>query len=576
MQQNVVQLFAQKLADEHVKRVYLMIGGAITYIADAIHKLNYTKTVCVHHEQAAAFAAEAEGRLSDAPGIAIATSGPGATNLVTGIASCYFDSVPAIFITGQISTADCCRSAGVRQLGFQETSIIDVVKPITKYCVQVKNAEQAVQSLDYAFHIARNGRPGPVLIDLPMDVQLQPGPDHIAAQAFNEGSVPSVLEDDPSLEQLFSLLSEAKRPVVMIGGGVRAARCADQLGQFLERLQLPAVSSLMGLDALPGDHPLRLGFIGMFGNRWANWALAKADFVLVLGSRLSANQTGANIPAFLTGKTLYRVDCDKGELSARVKAQHCVTADLSAFLKAALGATAKQKGLPLSTDNWLAAIRKVQRLSDDVSELKTEGINPNWFMRELSAASPLAAAFVSDVGNNQLWAAQSLRTRAGQRILNSCGLGAMGFALPAAMGAAFATGKPVVSICGDGGCLVNVQELQTIARNRLPVKIVVLNNQVLGLVRLYQDNFLGGRLVASQWGYDAPDFVSLAQAFKIPASSVDSKEAVSKGLADLWRDPQRPYLLEVTIPHDTPVAPNMIFQNTHDAMHPPCELDVCY
>ena len=248
----------------------------------------------------------------------------------------------------------------------------------------------------------------------------------------------------------------AKRPLVLVGGGIRAARCADPLRKFLERLQLPAVSSLMGLDALPGEHPLRMGFIGVYGNRWANWALAKADFLLVLGSRLNTRQTGANIPAFLANKTLYRVDCDDGELSGRVKAQHCVAADLSAFLKAALGALEKRKILPLATENWLAAIRKVLLLSDDVRELKTEGINPNRFMRELSAASPLAAAFVSDVGNNQLWAAQSLRTRAGQRILNSCGLGAMGFSLPAAMGAAFATGKPVVSISGDGGYFLSI------------------------------------------------------------------------------------------------------------------------
>ena len=486
----------------------------------------------------------------------------------------YFDSVPAIFITGQISTEECCHAATVRQVGFQEANIIDVVKPITKYCVQLQNAEDAVQSLDYAFYIACSGRPGPVVIDFPTNVQLLAEPEHAATPSFTKSAAPFFAEDDPALEQLFSLLASAKRPLVLVGGGIRDARCAEQLRQFLERLQLPAVSTLMGLDALPGDHPLRLGFIGVYGNRWANWALAKADVLVVLGARLNSRQTGANLPAFLTNKTLYRVDCDAGELSGRVQARHCVAADLSAFLNAALLAVARHKTSPLLTENWLASIQKVQSLSDDVHELKTDGINPNVFMRELSAASPLAAAFVADVGNNQLWAAQSLRTRAGQRILNSCGLGAMGFSLPAAMGAAFATGKPVVSISGDGGFLINNQELQTISRNRLPVKMVVLNNQVLGLVRGYQDNFFGGRLVASQWGYDAPNFVALAQAFNIQASSIDSKDTVAKGLADLWRDPLRPYLLEVKISHDMLVVPNMIFQNTHDAMYPPCELDV--
>lgn len=562
------------LADQQVKRAYLMIGGMITHLVDAIHSLNYTDIVCVHHEQAAAFAAEAEGRLSGIPGVAIATSGPGATNLITGIASCYFDSVPAVFITGQVDSDACRHPSTIRQAGFQETNIVDIVRPITKYCVQAKDASHAVQSLEYAFRVARGGRPGPALIDLPTDIQLLPEPEIIAPQSFNERADAVFSKDDPSLPQLFSLLSSAKRPLVLLGGGVRAARCDTQLRTFLEELQIPAVSSLMGLDALPGDHPLRVGFIGVYGNRWANWALAKSDFLLVLGSRLTVRQTGANPEALLKNKTIFRVDCDAGELSGRVKAQHCVAADLSAFLDAALGAVRARRAAPLPTQDWLVSIRGVQALSDDVSELKTDGVNPNRFMRDLSAASPLAAAFIPDVGCNQLWAAQSLRTQAGQRILNSGGLGAMGFSLPAAMGATFATGKPVVAICGDGGCLVNLQELQTISRNRLPVKIVVLNNHVLGLVRGYQDNFFGGRVVASQWGYDAPQFVALAQAFHIGASSVESNETVAKGLADLWRDPYSPYLLEVKLSHDMLVVPNMIFGNAHDAMYPSRALNV--
>jgi acetolactate synthase-1/2/3 large subunit len=574
LKQTIAQLFAKFLAEQNIKRVYLMSGGMITYLIDAIHELNNTRIVCVHHEQAAAFAAEAEGRLSDVPGVAIATSGPGATNLLTGIASCYFDSVPTVFITGQVGRNDYRRSAEVRQSGFQETNIVDIAKPITKYCVQAQSYSHAITSLEYAFKLARCGRPGPVLIDLPTDIQVLTEPDGDMPPSFDNSHSVCISEQDPSIVKLFSLLLSAKRPLVLIGGGVRTAHCNNLMQILLEALQIPAVCTLMGLDALSGNHPLRIGFIGVYGNRWANWALARADFLLVLGSRLDVRQTGMDIPKFLDNKTLYRVDCDEGELSGRIKANYSIAADLSDFLKVAQGFVTDNNISPLPTEHWKATIRRVQSLSDDVTEIDTNAINPNSFMRDLSVASPFAAAFISDVGNNQMWAAQSLRTREGQRILNSGGLGAMGYSLPAAIGAAFSTGRPVVSISGDGGLLVNIQELQTISRNRLPVKIVVLNNHVLGLVRGYQDKFFGGRVVATQWGYDAPNFVALARAFNIPAMCVEANDSVAMGLAELWRDPQSPYLLEVKIPHDMIVLPNMMFGNSLDEMYPPIDLNV--
>ncbi len=572
----VAEQYARILAEHQIKRVYLMAGGMITHLMDAIHTLGYTKIVCMHHEQAAAFAAEAEGRMTDAPGIAVATSGPGATNLVTGIASCYFDSVPALFITGQVNRDECLGNQGTRQAGFQETNIVELVRPITKHCIQAADAEEAVRSLVQAFAISRSGRPGPVLIDLPTNIQTLPAPEVHASQAARHSGDGGIERTDAFLEPLQTALRQAKRPLALIGGGVRAARCAGPLRRFLETLQLPAVSSLMGLDVLPGDHPLRVGFIGVYGNRWANWALAKADVLLVLGSRLDIRQTGADLPTFLKDKVIFRVDCDPSELAGRVKARHALAMDLAAFLEEAASAASRSLLPPLPTTSWLAAVRAAQAHCDDTDEVQTEAIHPNRFLRNLSKVSHRAAAFVPDVGNNQMWAAQSLRPSADQRLLCSGGLGAMGFAMPAAMGAAFATGRPVVAITGDGGCLVNIQELQTISRNRLPVKLVVLNNRVLGLVRGYQETLFSRRVVATDWGYDAPDFVAVARGFGIPASRIESRDAVATGLAALWQDPSSPYLLEVMIPHDMIVAPNLMHGSTLGSMNPPRPLPVAH
>ena len=352
MYNNTVAIhFASMLQKAGIKRVFTMAGGMITHLLDAIHSIGSIDIVCMHHEQAAAFAAESEGRISNCPGIVIATSGPGATNLMTGVASCYFDSIPAIFITGQVPIQDCVNEQHARQTGFQETNIVEIVKSITKSSCQPKNAVDAIFCLMHSFHIACSGRPGPVLIDLPMDVQMLPvegvGP------AYSPDAVDSsVSSNDFSIIQLFSLLSKAKRPLALIGGGVRAARSSQKVRHFLERLNIPAVSSLMGLDVLPGDHPLRMGFIGVYGNRWANWALAKADFLLVLGSRLNVRVTGGDIPRFLNDKTLFRVDCDQSELQGRVKAQHSVQADLSSFLQAANQYSAIREIAPLEATNF--------------------------------------------------------------------------------------------------------------------------------------------------------------------------------------------------------------------------------
>lgn len=551
------------LAQRGVRHVFELTGGMITHLLDSLHHRDDIQIVSVHHEQAAAFAAEATARMTGVPGVAMATSGPGATNLITGIGSCFFDSVPVVFITGQVNTHELRGHSGVRQAGFQETDIVAVASPLTKAAWQVTSAADLPAALAEAFRIALEGRPGPVLLDIPMDVQRQEidavPAEIVATRRGAAGDVDGVLD----------VLARAERPLLLVGGGVRSARAAEPVVALAEVLSVPVVSSLMGVDVLPYVHPLRVGLIGTYGNRWANLALRDADCVVVLGARLDVRQTGADTAAFVAGKTVVRVDIDPAQLAWRVPVSMAVEADLGAFATAALGA-ARERSWPARAE-WLARIAEHRRAWPDSRELAgCAGINPAEVMHALSRHATGASAFVADVGQNQMWAAQSLELASGQRFLTSGGMGAMGFALPAAIGAALAQpGRPVAAIAGDGGLQVNIQELETVARLGLPVKLVVMDNGCLGMVRQFQDELFESRYQSTVWGYGAPDFVAVAEAYGIAARRVSDPADLERSLAWLMDEPTTPRLLDVVLDAGVCVRPKVAYGNPVYTMEPP-------
>jgi acetolactate synthase I/II/III large subunit len=554
---------AATVAAQGVTLAFEVVGGTIAPAIDAFHTAGDVRLISMRHEQAAAFAAEGAARMTGVPGFAMATSGPGATNLLTGVASCYFDSTPAVFLCGQVTTADLRGDRPVRQRGFQETDVVAMAAPIAKAAWRVRDEEELPELLAAAFALAREGRPGPVLLDVPMDLQ---GRDVTPPGAPAVGA-PRATPNPAAVDRVLAALAAAQRPLILAGGGLRGAGATAALARFAQRAGAPVVHSLMGVDVLPADHPLRVGMIGTYGNRWANIAIARSDLIVVLGSRLDIRQTGADVEGFAAGREIHHVDCDAAELNHRITGCHAVEAGLAEFLAIAEGR--RSDGAVPDRSAWLAELADLRARWPDTAELHgVPGINPNAFMHALGAASRTAAAYVVDVGQHQMWAAQSLAPAAGQRFLTSGGLGAMGFALPAAIGAALAVDAPVVAIAGDGGFQLNLQELQTVVETGAPVKIVILDNGVHGMVRQFQESYFDGRFPSSDWGYSAPDFARVAQAYTIASTVVTESADLAPALQETFHDPRRPHLLVVRIDAAANAYPKLAFGRPITEMEP--------
>ena len=558
-------VIARFLDDQGVECVFELVGGMITHLLDSIHLAGEIRIVSMHHEQGAAFAAEGLARITGVPGVAMATSGPGATNLLTGIASCYFDSTPAVFITGQVNRNELKGDRAIRQMGFQETDIVSLAAPITKAAWQVETPEQLPVLLQRSFQLATSGRPGPVLLDVPMDIQRAEVPFADDRQAVKPMAGPAVTQS--VLDDLIRALRNAERPLVLVGGGIRASRATDQIRELLTALGVPVVNSLMGVDVLPFSSDLRVGMIGSYGNRWANLAVGRADFLLVLGSRLDIRQTGSETEAFKADRVIFHVDCEPGEINNRIEGCTAILADLKEFAAAALP-VAVASDLPRRT-SWIEEIRALREAWPDTQELPgLSGINPNVLMHRLSSVSRSAAAFVADVGQHQMWAAQSLELLPDQRFLTSGGLGSMGFGLPAAIGASLAAdGRPIVLVAGDGGFQNNIQELQTVARNELPIKMLIANNRSLGMVRQFQQSYFDSRYQSTVWGYSAPDFAAVASAYGIPSKGIETEKDADEALSWLLSSPG-PALLDVKISPEANTYPKIAFGRPITEMEP--------
>jgi acetolactate synthase-1/2/3 large subunit len=544
-----------------ISHVFTLPGGLIAPIIDAIYRDGAIRLVNMHHEQSVAFAVDGFGRFNGTPAVGLGT-GPGATNLLTPITSSFLDSIPGVFITGQVQSYLVKGARPVRQFGLQEADICAMAGPVTKGAWRARAAADVPAILDDAIALSLDGRPGPVLVELPSDLQTARIPAEIEPQ-LRPPSKPR-MDDADAVISLFDELSTAERPLVLIGGGVRAARATEACRTLLACLDVPVIASVTALDVLDADDPLRLGLIGMYGNRWVNLAAMEADFVLVLGSKLDFGTIGADVNAWGRGRTIYQVDCDPDEMS-RVRTAHTILSDLGEFCRLALEVV--RDHAPPTRPQWTERLGELRQAWPDTNELgDCDGINPNVLARELSAASPAACDFVVDAGQHLWWTAQSIQPRLGQRFLPSLGLGPCGYSLPAAIGVALGSHRPVVVVVGDGAFQFNIQELQTVVRNRLPTKILLIDNQCHGSVRQFQEEMLEGRYPTTVIDYDTPDFTRVADAYGIRSREVSDPDGVGEALSWFWEDPMEAALLRVQIPMLANVYPSVPFGAPLNAM----------
>lgn len=562
-QLTVAGYLARALPELGVSHVFELVGGMLTVMLDSLHRNPELTVVSMHHEQGAGFAAEGFTRTSGRPSVAMATSGPGATNLLTAIGSCYFDSVPVVFITGQVNTYEIHEEGRGRQGGFQETDVVSIAAPITKLARLVVDAETFPEVLAEAFDVATSGRPGPVLLDIPMDIQRT---------VIRSVPVPrrSAEVDTRAAERaeftgrFAAALRDSKRPLILAGGGIRSAGVADDLLTAAEKWRIPVVSTLMGVDAVPADSDMHVGVLGSYGNRWANWAVGQSDLLLVLGSRLDVRQTGSDVEGFRGGRAIFHVDVDASELNNHVAGCDVLHDDLKAFLPFA-AATVEATD---ERSEWLASLVEQRDTWPDTSEnVPASGLNPNLAVRQVVAARPEATAVVTDVGQHQMWAAQSSALRSGQRFLTSGGMGSMGFGLPAAIGSALASGGEVLLIAGDGGFQCNIQELQTLVRQGLRVRLVIFDNGCHGMVRQFQESYFDKRYYSTKWGYSAPDFSAVARAYGIPAWRADDHDELARALEEM-ATVDGPAMLHLGIDADLNAYPKMAFGREFGSMEP--------
>ena len=534
------------LLRQNITDVFGYPGGMVTHLMDSLSKFPI-KSHVTYHEQGAAFAACGYAQTTGKVGVAYATSGPGATNLITGICNAYFDSIPTLFITGQVNTFEYKGELGVRQRGFQETDIVSIVSPVTKYAVRITDATKLKWYLDYAFYIAQEGRRGPVLLDIPMDIFRA----DIDPQSM-EGFEAPVYNRDTSFDKLKEALSKASRPVILAGSGIKTSNAADKFNEVIRKHDIPVVTTMLAVDTAKDSY----GFIGAYGTRTANFIVAKSDLVISLGARLDVRQTGARRENFAPDAVIVRVEIDAGELSLRVHDDEIqIHADVNDVLDTLLEADTRD------LTGWNDVCRKIREELKDIDDRL-----PNKYVSRISELIPENSVITTDVGQNQVWVAQSFKVKDGQRIFFSGGHGAMGYSLPAAIGCALADGKAVYSFQGDGGIQMNIQELQTIARENLPVKIILFNNSALGMIRHFQEMYFEDNYVQTvpSGGYTVPDFGAIAAAYKIPYRCIGKVEEIDDSLFDA----EGPQFVEVRITEPTYVYPKLEYGKPNQDQEP--------
>jgi len=515
---------ASFLVEQGVRHVFLITGGAAVHLVDSIGRNPDIDYICTQHEQAAAMAAEGYSRVTQNLGVALATSGPGATNLVTGVCCAYFDSIPTLFITGQVPRSQLKRDYSVRQLGFQETDVVSMFKSITKSAVLVDYPGQIRYFLEQAVHLAKSGRPGPVLVDIPDDIQrAEVEPDQLESFIPEKEALKGIPVDD-----VIGLLHRSKRPVVILGGGVKLAGAQDNAREFIRRWQFPVALTWAGMDIFPSDHPLVIGGFGVASPRWGNFAVQNSDLILAVGTRLDTHQTGADLSTFATKAKRIVVDVDRGELDKYKKRGMEVDIIIEADAKGFFNAINDKLDIPRQDiSDWMSKIGEWKsKYPICPREYYTqEPVNPYVFMACLSEASSKGDIVITDAGATLTQTMQGLRVKEGQRLFSAFNHSPMGYALPASIGASFADPvNTVICITGDGGMQMNIQELATLAKHRLPIKIFLVDNRGYGIIRQTQDTWLDSRYEASseEGGLALPDFIEIARAYGINTETINN------------------------------------------------------
>ena len=500
-------ILLKMLQEEGVDTVFGYPGGAVIDIYDALMEEKSINHVLVRHEQGAAHAADGYARASGKVGVCLVTSGPGATNTVTGIASAYMDSIPMVIFTGQVPTALIGNDA------FQEVDIVGITRPCTKHNYLVKDVRNLARTIKEAFHIARSGRPGPVLVDLPKDVinattQFNV-PGEVKLKTYNPTYKPNIKQ----VNKVVDLIAKAQKPVIFSGGGVSLCQGHRELTELARKLQIPVTSTLMGLGGFPGTDPLWLGMLGMHGTFRANMAVSECDLLISVGVRFDDRVTG-KVDEFAPNAKIVQIDIDPTSIQKNVPVHVPVVGDCKISLAEINTLVDKKQweGLEETRKPWLAQVDEWKQTTP-LAYQQAEVIKPQYVIETLYDLTGGDAIISTEVGQNQMWAAQYYHVKEPGHFITSGGLGAMGFGLPAAIGAQVgAPGTAVVDIAGDGSIQMNIQELATAVQYNLPVKVVILNNGFLGMVRQWQELFYKRRYSSTQFVH-APDFVKLAEAY---------------------------------------------------------------
>ncbi len=535
------EILIEGLKREGVEVIFGYPGGSVLPLCDHLFNCGL-RFILVRHEQGAAHAADGYARASGKVGVCMATSGPGSTNLVTGIATAYMDSIPIVAITGQVATHLIGNDA------FQEVDTTGITRPITKHNYLVKNVAELPRVIREAFHIASTGRPGPVLIDLPVDVQRAEGkadfPEKVELRSYR----PTYHGHPLQLQKAARLICQAQRPVILAGGGVILSNASERLQSFVEKTGIPVAFTLMGLGSLPSDHRLSLGMLGMHGTRYANYAVMEADVLIAMGCRFDDRVTG-KLDKFAPSAQIIHIDIDPAAISKNVRVDIPIVGDV----KNVLGKLIEMVE-PLSLEKWHKEINQWKERYPVVYE--PDGLKPQMVIETISHLTRGQAIICTEVGQNQMWTAQFYRFRKPRTLITSGGLGTMGFGFPAAIGAQVAHPEAtVIDIAGDGSIQMNIQELATAVSNHLPVKVIVLNNCCLGMVRQWQQLFYRRRYAFTCLQGAEPDFVKLAEAYGALGLRVKSPDQLEPVLKQALAERQRPVLVDCQVEREENVFP---------------------
>ncbi len=541
MRVNGAQILCESLVKEEVEVIFGFPGGTLLPLYDVLPRYPQLRHILVRHEQGAAHAADGYARATGRVGVCLATSGPGACNLVTGIANAHLDSSPVVAITGQVARPFIGKDA------FQEIDITGITVPITKHNYLVLRADDMATMVKEAFHIARSGRPGPVLLDIPRDVFIEEATFHYPEKLDLRGYKPTVHGHAPQIEKAAKLISESKRPVILAGRGVIISGAYEELRELAEKAQIPVITTLLGISCFPEDHVLSLGMLGMHGMAYANMAVNATDLIIAIGMRFDDRATG-KVSGFAPHAQVIHIDVDPSEIGKNVR----VTLPIVGEVKNVLRVLNKQLDAQTHVD-WVQQVEQWHREHPLVVSHESEKLLPQYVVSKISEVTKGDATIVTGVGQNQMWAAQHFCYRKPNSLISSGGLGTMGFELPAAIGAK--VGRPeetVWAIAGDGGFQMTIQELATAVQDNIAVKIAILNNGYLGMVRQWQDLFYGRRYVATP--LSGPDFVRVAEAYGLPGMRVTQNSQVVPAIRKAMKH-QGPFLIDFVVEPEENVYP---------------------